>query len=343
MPGVVLIFCCLVIALMYAIPREDQMVAMRVDALRQFVQSLYARNDCIYMRCLERCQYHSEHCGCYIHAHWTALTKHLECQPPITALHITMEATSSNYLLALARFIRTTTTLARFVLTFCPLTDVAWADVLDAIANNTTLTTLSFNDIRNAPAPAKLLAPVLSKNRTILDLTINNCLADIDQVAHALRHNSTLLRLSVTQSYVHENALGKLADALRTNKTLQFLDICGMKTSQTAQVDHIAQIIRCNTGLRTLLLNGEPVSFEKQEQLHAALRANHRLMHVEFEKAPDCPQTVDPWLIERRQKLEAAWRTLLMFAHWRHTDVLSGYARDFARYHLFPELCSVPW
>ena len=140
-----------------------------------------------------------------------------------------------------------------------------------SLIKNSTVERLNFNSNHAHPALTKVLhhSTHQSPNKKISD-------AGATALAQALRHNSRLMTLDLSNNSVSDAGATAVAKALHHNSTLWQLDLSNNSVSDTGATA-VAQALRHNSTLRELDLSNNSVSDAGATALAQALHHNSRL------------------------------------------------------------------
>ena len=124
---------------------------------------------------------------------------------------------------------------------------------------------------------------VASSSLSELSLTGNQMTdAAVFAVARALSEDSQqIMDLTLSSAMLSYAAGGKLAEAIKTNSTLQKLDLSCNKI-RTKNVKKLAMSLKFNSALRTLHLRHAKITYEGAEDLASALMTNSTLQRLDL-------------------------------------------------------------
>ncbi len=216
----------------------------------------------------------------------------------VTALWLKRNPLKAAGMHPLAALLRANTTLQVLDLVNCGLLDDGLDIILDAFtgpgANKTLrhlyLGTNGITD-RSAPRIARFLAEDSALESFFLSC---NRLGDdgVERIAEALAANTTLQRLSLASNCVGPRGAAALAEALAHHPSITLLDLGFTKATVAvgelgnfigdAGARSLAQMLRTNTTLRSLDLLHNYISQVGVNELRAALKVNHTLVHLQL-------------------------------------------------------------
>lgn len=123
----------------------------------------------------------------------------------------------------------------------------------------------------------KYISEMLKKNSTIHTLYLDQIIigSNIRYLAEALTINTTIQRLSLKSINIDDNGLEYLTKSLMINTTL--LDLNLAYNDDIKKIDFIANMLRINDTLETLILDEINMSFDNVQSLCEALKQNTKL------------------------------------------------------------------
>jgi serine/threonine protein kinase/Ran GTPase-activating protein (RanGAP) involved in mRNA processing and transport len=145
-------------------------------------------------------------------------------------------------------------------------------------ANDSVLTSLVWNKSSQFDQEdAIALANALRDNSAVTDLRVTNCQIDKDgtvALAEALKKNSTLTALNLRSCSIgDEGAVALADDALKGNKTLATLNLCDNKIGSVGAVA-LAGMLKKNKSIKTLYLGSNEIGDKGAASLADAMKEN---------------------------------------------------------------------
>jgi len=135
---------------------------------------------------------------------------------------------------ALAGALKVNVALTNLVLFNCNLTDIK--ELAEALKSNRSLSKLDLSGNAFGPAGVAALAGALKVNVALTDLNLGRCyLTDIKELADALKSNHFLSTLALERNKFGSAGGAALADALKTNATLEQVGIYGCEVETTTE------------------------------------------------------------------------------------------------------------
>jgi len=186
----------------------------------------------------------------------------------------------------IAEVIKYNTYLKIIMLESCGLYADKLKSITEALETNTTLSELYLarNEIGSEDAPN--IAAVLKVNvtLTILSLAYHEMGAGIQHITNALKTNSSLRALSVSNGSIgvgFSSPMTDLVDTLKQNKTITFLNLSAtLLNDREAKI--LADAITINRSLTTLKLNDNYIGIAGRKYLTDALQLNPILKNLEM-------------------------------------------------------------
>lgn len=155
----------------------------------------------------------------------------------------------------------------------------------EMLETNTGLTTLYLNGNSIGNSGAKALAKALKINASvrILDLTMNFIGSEgAEALAETLKINASLRTLKLSGNHIHNKGIQALAEALEINASLIVLDAaCGSHGPNDVSAKALAKTLKINTSLKKLHLGGS-VGCEGAKALAEALETNASLEELDL-------------------------------------------------------------
>ncbi|QDQ25135.1 hypothetical protein FNU76_01500 [Chitinimonas arctica] len=195
-------------------------------------------------------------------------------------------------------------------------------DVRQAIArlanNDRTLVWLHLNDRKVDDSGVRVLVDALAQNTSLTMLNLGyNRIGDCgaEALASVLARNRILTELDLNDNQIGASGAQALAGALERNISLTSLDLSRNK-SLAFGTQALVHALERNTSLTTLGLSGSKVGVRERATIHAALVRNHQSAHTEsqtqFQRAHQAAHAEFQTLLKRvHQSTHSESQTLL--------------------------------
>jgi hypothetical protein len=212
-----------------------------------------------------------------------ALASGLEANSSLATLDLSMSRLDSFSILA--KGLKMNSSLQTLRLRSLGLRDEHVDDILDSIKHHPTLKSLdlSFNYCRNL----NNIAEFLDINNNISELVLGyqnmwqSPKIDINELAKALKRNTSVAVLSLPRNKLSDQDAGLLATALLENSTLKSLDVRENLFSDDGIIT-LANAAEKGPSLRKLNVMKNPFGIRGSLALLTAVRENTKLVHVEL-------------------------------------------------------------
>jgi Ran GTPase-activating protein (RanGAP) involved in mRNA processing and transport len=121
-------------------------------------------------------------------------------------------------------------------------------DIIEALKTNTSLLELDITSTKIGDEGANALAKVLGKggNKTLEKLhTCLNYIRNVTQLTEALKNNTSLLKLYISDNSIRPQGIEDFANMLKVNKTLSFIDMDNLfRTFPDDDISYLGNSIR---------------------------------------------------------------------------------------------------
>eukprot|EP00019_Armaparvus_languidus_P004152 CAMPEP_0168604022 /NCGR_PEP_ID=MMETSP0420-20121227/15064_1 /TAXON_ID=498008 /ORGANISM="Pessonella sp." /LENGTH=292 /DNA_ID=CAMNT_0008643089 /DNA_START=46 /DNA_END=922 /DNA_ORIENTATION=- len=164
----------------------------------------------------------------------------------------------------------------------CRVTDDSFAQFIEALKVNTTLTEIDFGENELGDEGAKYIGDVLKVNTTLKSILLyHNEIGDagVSYIAEALKLNNTL---NCIDFWSDECCLVlAIAEALKVNTVLTALLLPGNAIGD-AGVKHFADVLKVNTTLTSLNVGGNQIGEDGVRDIAKALKVNSTLANIQL-------------------------------------------------------------
>lgn len=154
--------------------------------------------------------------------------------------------------------------------------------IADYLANNPTLTELTFYRTRLKDEAALDLVHILENNSTLTKLTLNRTSfnsASFKSIAQSLTKHKAIRFLSFSDNNINNNIVLSISDLLKCNTTLTHLDLSNNSICDESAIN-IAEALRFNSTLTELNLFNNYIQDRGAISIAETLKANNTLVKI---------------------------------------------------------------
>ena len=161
--------------------------------------------------------------------------------------------------------------------------------ISDALTVNTTLTNLNLSGNKIGPSGAGSLAKALTVSTTLTNLNVKlNAIGNsgADFLFQALKVNTALTILNLGTTSIEDSCVDSLSEALMVNATLTDLDLGGNRLGYPASADSLSKALKVNTALTKLdLSHCHLIYAPAAASISEALTVNSNMTHLNLNKS----------------------------------------------------------
>ena len=215
------------------------------------------------------------------------LVEALQVNCTLTNLAIPLPFFGDRYIVSLANMLQVNKTLAAVtIMTFGFVSAQGVQQLADSLINNKTIYDLLFYGSAWGDDSARILASYLKRSESLSSLTLDFCDigdAGATALAEVLRTNTTLNCLDLCRNPgIGNPGVMSLCEALKVNTTLSSLNLSGTGISD-AGVLSLVEVLKTNTSsLTSLLLSDIEISCQSIKSIAEVLRVNSTLKKLKF-------------------------------------------------------------
>ncbi|XP_064455008.1 protein NLRC3-like [Ornithodoros turicata] len=127
------------------------------------------------------------------------------------------------------------------------------------------------------------LGGVLKKSRILREINVRaNYIYNVDGLAEGIALSTCLRKLDLAQNLLDDDAVQKLAAALKTNQSIRWLNLSHQRTKLSSGIIALAESLEANSTLTHLALQGDLVSAEGLVAISRMLTVNRTLYDLDL-------------------------------------------------------------